>query len=73
MNCATDEGSGTPITAQMQKIIDYIEVNGQITDQGIQDLLGLKKTRAFTLAKQMRDDGLLGVIGRGSQKVYVVK
>ena len=73
MNRAADKDSGTGITAQMQKILDYIDENGQITDQEIQDLLGLKKTRAFTLAKQMRDDGLIKVVGRGSQKVYVVK
>jgi ATP-dependent DNA helicase RecG len=55
----------------MQKILDYIDENGKISDLEIQDLLGLKKTRAFTLAKQMRDEGLIKVIGRGSQKVYI--
>ena len=38
----------------MQKILDYIEENGKITDLEIQELLCLKKTRAFTLAKQRR-------------------
>jgi len=37
----------------------------------IQTLLGLKKTRAFNLAKQMRDEGLIEVVGRGKEKVYV--
>lgn len=55
----------------MQKILDYIDENGKITDLEIQELLGLKKTRAFTLAKQMRDERQIKVIGRGSQKVYV--
>ena len=73
MNRAIAKDNCTGITAQMQKILDYIDENGQITDQEIQDLLGLKKTRAFTLAKQMRDEGVIKVVGRGSQKVYVVK
>ena len=37
----------------------------------IQELLSLKKTRAFTLAKQMRDEGLIKVIGRGNEKKYI--
>ena len=71
MNRAADKDSGTGITLQMQKILDYIDENGQVTDQEIQDLLGLKKTRAFTLAKQMRDDGLIKVVGRGNEKKYI--
>jgi len=71
MNRATDKDTCMGITAQMQKILDYINENGQITDQEIQDLLGLKKTRAFTLAKQMRDEGLIKVVGRGDEKKYI--
>ena len=71
MNRATAKESGTGITAQMQKILDYIDENGKITDLEIQDLLGLKKTRTFTLAKQMRDEGLIKVVGRGNEKKYI--
>jgi len=71
MNRATAK-EGIPVTtAQMKKILDYIEENGQITDIEIQELLGLKKTRAFTLAKQMRDEGLIRVEGRGDSKRYL--
>ena len=70
MNRATAKESGTVVTAQMQKILDYIEENGQITELEIQELLGLKKTRAFILAKQMRDEGLIRVEGRGDSKRY---
>ena len=55
MNRMAEKESGTVVTAQMQKILDYIEENGQITELEIQEFLGLKKTRAFILAKQMRD------------------
>ena len=71
MNRMAAKESGTVVTAQMQKILDYIEENGQITELEIQGLLGLKKTRAFILAKQMRDEGLIRVEGRGDSKRYL--
>ena len=71
MNRMSEKESGTVVTAQMQKILDYIEENGQITELEIQELLGLKKTRAFILAKQMRDEGLIRVEGRGDSKKYI--
>lgn len=71
MNRAMSKENETFITTQMQKILDYVEENGQITDIEIQELLGLKKTRAFTLAKQMRDEGLIRAVGRGTEKRYV--
>ncbi len=58
------------ITAQMKKILNYIQEHGKITDEEIQSLLNLKKTRAFTLAKQMREMGLISVEGRGKEKIY---
>ena len=71
MNRMAAKESGTVVTVQMQKILDYIEENGQITELEIQELLGLKKTRAFILAKQMRDEGLIRVEGRGDSKRYL--
>lgn len=71
MNRAATKESTTVVTAQMQKILDYIEENGQITELEIQELLGLKKTRAFILAKQMRDEGWIKVVGRGTEKRYI--
>ncbi len=72
MNCAIAKEKTTIITAQMQKILDYIKENGQITQIGIQELLGLKKTRAFTIAKKMEIDGLIKIIGRGNNKKYII-
>ena len=61
------------ITAQMEKILNYIQQHGKITDEEIQTLLDLKKTRAFTLTKQMREMGLIEVDGRGKNKEYAIK
>ena len=56
----------------MQKVLDYIKTAGQITEKEISQLLGLKKTRTFTVAKQMRELGLIKTIGRGKNKYYTI-
>jgi ATP-dependent DNA helicase RecG len=63
----------TDITPQMQTIMDYIKENGSITDIKIQQLLGLKKTRSFNLAKQMREMGIIKAVGRGIDKIYIIE
>ena len=64
------EESTVALTSQMKTILHYINERGYITDAAIEELLGLKKTRAFTIAKQMRDMGLIEVEGRGEKKKY---
>ena len=61
------------MSGQMQKVLDFIKANGRITDHEIENLLGLKKTRAFTVAKRMRDMGLIEAVGRGDGKIYVLR
>lgn len=75
MNAAPDSVSeqGSAVTPQMQKVLSFISEHGQITDAEIQSLLGIKKTRAFTLVKQMREMGLVQLLGRGEEKRYVLK
>ena len=63
----------SPVTAQMQKVLDYISAHGHITDEEVQSLLGIKKTRAFELMKQMREMELVQMIGRGAEKKYLPK
>ena len=69
----TDKISAPGLSLKAQKVLDYIKTNGQITDKEIGELLGLKKTRIFTITKQLRDLGLIQVIGRGEGKYYVLK
>lgn len=70
---AAEPDNNAAVTPQMQKVLDFIKANGQITEKEISDLLGLKKTRTFTVAKQMRDLGLIKVVGRGDSKKYLLK
>ena len=62
----------SPVTAQMQKVLDYTSAHGHITDEEVQSLLGIKKTRAFELMKQMRNMGLVQRVGRGAEKKYLL-
>lgn len=61
------------ITPQMQKIIDYIDKNGHITDSEIEELLRIKGTRRYNLIKEMEANGLIIISGRGSSKRYLKK
>ena len=61
------------ITSQMKKVLEYISVHGQVTDEEISSLLNIKKTRTFNLVTQMRKMDLLVVSGRGKDKRYSLK
>jgi len=56
--------------AQIKLIRTQIQRSGFITDEEVQNLLGVKKTRAFILMRQMLDAGLVEVQGRGAGKKY---
>lgn len=71
-NTALGKDSKPALTPQKQKVLDFIEEHGGISDREIEALLGLKKTRAFTVAKQMRDEGLIQAVGRGDNKKYIL-
>ena len=68
---AADSKQDSPVTAQMQKVLNYISAHGHITDEEVQFLLGIKRTRAFGLMKQMRNMGLVQMAGRGAEKEYL--
>lgn len=59
------------LTPQMREILDIASRQGGITDEEIRALLDIKKTRAYTLVKEMREMGLLRAVGRGAEKRYV--
>lgn len=61
------------ITPQMKIVLDYLEEYGEITDEELRDLLNVKKTRAYLLARQMNENGLIEIIGRGAAKKYKLK
>ena len=48
-------------------------IDGEMTDEDLQELLNVKKTRAYLLARQMNENGLIEIIGRGAGKKYKLK
>lgn len=61
----------TYLTPQEEQILDFIFRNDQITEAEIMELLGVKRTRAYTIAKQMCDENLIVSVGRGANKKYL--
>lgn len=59
------------LTPQKEQILDFISKKGQITEAEIMELLGVKRTRAYTVAKQMCDESLIVAVGRGANKKYI--
>lgn len=60
-------------TLQMQSVLKYLEERGEMTEYDLQKLLDIKKTRAYLLARQMQEKGLIQIIGRGETKRYKLK
>ena len=38
----------------------------------IVEMLNVKRTRAYTIAKEMRDGGFIVSVGRGANKKYII-
>jgi len=55
----------------MQRMLDCISENQDITDAELQQLLGIKRTRFYLLASRMKHAGLIKISGRGKNKKYV--
>ena len=68
----THQTPRTELTPQMQKVLDFILQHKEITDEQVQQLLGIKKTRSFVVMKQMENAGLIKITGRGQEKRYTI-
>lgn len=61
------------VSPQMKTVIDYLTEYEEMTDEDLQELLSIKKTRSYLLARQMQEDGLIEISGRGASKKYRLK
>lgn len=61
------------ITPQMKVVIDYLSEYGEIGEEELQELLNVKRTRAYIIARQMIEQGLIECLGRGANKRYYLK
>lgn len=69
---STTKDNSTFITVQMKTVLDYLGEYGEMTDEDLQELLDVKKTRAYLLARQMNEKGLIEIVGRGAGKKYTL-
>lgn len=58
------------ITPQMKAVLDYLAEYGEMTEEELRELLNIKRTRAYLLARQMYENGLIDISGRGASKKY---
>ncbi len=61
------------VTPQMKTMLDYLAEYKEMTDDELQELLNIKKTRAYLLTRQMSENGLIEIVGRGAAKKYKLK
>ena len=67
---------GESVTSKLDKqakiVIDYLAEHRTAAEDDLQKLLGVKRTRAYTLTKQMADAGMIKIVGRGTDKSFVL-
>ena len=69
-NFYNDTSTHNP-TKQQAEVIEYIRQHGSINDAEIQNLLGVKKTRAYIIVKKMLDEKMIVKQGKGKNKTYI--
>lgn len=72
-----NRNSGTVVKAavpkQYQAVIDYLNEHDSMTEEELQELLNIKRTRAYNLYKKMEAEGYIKVSGRGTGKIITLK
>ena len=68
----TDQNDSLEITPQMQVILDYLSKHHEISESELQQLLEVKRTRAYLIARRLCEMNLITVHGKGANKVYII-
>ena len=61
------------VPKQYQAVIDYLNERDSMTEEELQELLNIKRTRAYNLYKKMEAEGYIKVSGRGTGKIITLK
>ena len=56
----------------MKTVLDYLAEYDEISDEELQELLNIKKTRAYLLTRQMSEENLIEIVGKGAAKRYML-
>ena len=60
------------INPQMQQMLEFISEKHDITEEELQEKLGIKRTRLYSLSTQMANMGLIKISGRGKRKKFII-
>lgn len=66
----TNEAVSIKISKQMQTVLEYLSEFEEATQEDIQELLDVKRTRAYVIMKELTEAGLTETTGRGKTKKY---
>ena len=67
-------GKSTEIlNVSQEKIIDFLEEKGQITNKDVQELLGVKESRALKILRGLVELNVLERCGKSRNVYYVLK
>lgn len=61
-----------PLSSQKKKILLFLQEHGSMGENDVQALLGVRRTRAYTIMRELFEEGYIQIIGRGSDKIYVL-
>lgn len=60
------------LTKQMEAVVNYLEKHDSLTEDGLMELLGLKRTRSYLIIRKLIEMGMVDVKGRGKNKKYTL-
>ncbi len=61
------------LTVSQEKVLDYLEENEYITNKEVQDLLGVKESRALKILRSLVEEEILAKGGKSRNSYYVLK
>ena len=60
------------ITAKQEEILEYIKMNGEITREDAEELLGISASTTLRILKKMVEDGILLKQGKARNAKYIL-
>ena len=61
------------LSLQKKMVLSYLEEHKSMSEKELQELLQIRKTRAYLLSREMQEEGLIVIEGRGEKKIFRLK
>ena len=58
------------LSLQKKTVLSYLEEHKSMSEKELQELLQIRKTRAYLLSREMQEEGLIVIEGRGEKKSF---